>query len=219
MRFRFAALIATALLSGPMAAHAIPVEIFGTATDTILRGSFPGSIPGQFYGGSIAGGFPLAQTEAEARAAVLGAPDGVFLSLPGGPGVPGTAFQGAYIEIAFGIEFGANTLLNIWETGDSGEQAQLFLWTNNGGNIQPVVATNASGLITLDLSSYAGILASLGATAFTKVGVGGIDLLGGSAGFDLDAVSIVTEVPEPFTLILFGVGLLAMGFVRRLVRT
>jgi len=211
MKTKCVALLAAVFFAG--AVSATPIEIFGSTTGTLLRGTFPGDFPGQFYGGSIAGGFPVVLSDAQARAAVLGAPDGQFLSLPGGPGISGTAFQGAYVEIAFGINFGPDTLLNIWEIGNSGERAQLFLWTNNGGNIQPTITTNG-GAVTLDLSVYAGVLASLGATSFTRVGIGGLDQLGASRGFDLDAVSIITA-PEPTMLMLFGLGLLGLGLMRR----
>ncbi|HYM36711.1 MAG TPA: PEP-CTERM sorting domain-containing protein [Steroidobacteraceae bacterium] len=216
MKNKLVGFLAMALLCGPIAANA--AEIFASTTFTLLRGTFPGNFPGQFYGGSLIGGFPVVLTNAQARASVLGAPDDQFLSLPGGPGVTGTAFQGAYIEVGFGTNFGPNTTLNIWETGYSGESAQLFLWTNVGGNIQPVVTTNASGEISLDLSVYAPILAAMGATSFTKVGIGGLDQLGASAGFDLDAVSI--KVPEPATIALTGLGLLVFGMLyrRRIVR-
>lgn len=216
MKAKIISLFAAALICGSMTANA--VEIFGSTTFTLLRGSFPGDFPGQFYGGSLLGGFPVALTDAQARAAVLGAPDNSFLSLPGGPQVVGTGFTGAYIEVGFGTNFSANTTLNIWEVGDNGERAQLFLWTNNGGNIQPIVTTNASGLISLDLSVYASTLALLGATSFTKVGIGGLDQLGASQGFDLDAVSIKT-VPEPTVIALFGVALLAFSLLRARVRS
>ena len=187
---------------------------FGSTTDTLLRGSVGGDFPGEFYGGSLFGSFPVVLSESDARSYVLGAPDDRFLSLPGEPGVPGAAFTGAYIEIGFGSNFSANNILKIWETGGNGESAQLFLWTDNGGNIQPTVTAN-SGVITLDLSGYAGTLSGMGATAFTKVGIGGLDVLGGSQGFDLDAVSI-SPVPEPSTYALMLVGIVVIGWnVRR----
>jgi hypothetical protein len=190
-------------------------ETFGSTTATLLRGSVGGSFPGEYYGGSLSGSYPIVLTEAEARSSVLGAPDNRFLSLPGEPGVTGTGFTGAYIEVGFGSNFSASNILKIWETGNSGESAQLFLWTDTGGNIQPTVTTNASGVITLDLSGYAGILTGMGATAFTKVGIGGLDVLGASQGFDLDAVSI-SPVPEPSTYALLLAGIAVLGWnVRR----
>jgi hypothetical protein len=205
-----ACLLAAAI---PAASHA--AETFANQTFSLLRGTFPGDIPGQFYGGSLLGGYPVVLTEAQARASVLGPNDDAFLTLPGGPGVSGTGFQGAYIEVGFGANFGPANVLNIYETGDNGESAQLFLWTDNGGNIQPTVMTNATGVISLDLSSYAGMLAGMGGTAFTKVGIGGLDPVGGSQGFDLDAVSITAAVPEPSTYGLMAAGLLALGVVAR----
>jgi hypothetical protein len=196
----------------PVASHA---ETFANATFSLLRGTIPGDIPGQFYGGSLLGGYPVVLTEAQARASVLGPNDDAFLSLPGGPGTPGTAFEGAYIEVGFGANFGTDTILKIYETGDNGESAQLFLWSDNGGNVQPQVTTNATGVISLDLSAYAGALASIGGTSFTKVGIGGIDPAGGSQGFDLDAVSITAAVPEPSTYGMMAAGLLALAYVAR----
>ena len=207
---RLAALSAIALL--PLAGHA--AETFGTTTHSFIRGTVAGDMPG-WYGGSLFGAFPVAMTEAEARAAVLGAPDNTFVSLPGVGGTPtGAPFPGAYVEIGFGFDFGPNTTLNIWELGDNQESAQVFLWTNNGGNIQFDYTRGASDLQSFDLSGYAGTLALLGATSFTKVGIGGLDENGASKGFDLDAVSI-TAVPEPSTYALMLAGLGVIGWLGR----
>lgn len=213
---RVAQASAVALSLGVLAAFPLSAnaEIFGSTTHTLLRGSIDGDFPKEFYGGSLFGSFPVVLTEAEARSSVLGAPDDRFLSLPGEPAIPGEAFTGAYIEIGFGANFDANNILKIWETGDNSESAQLFLWTDNGGNIQPTVTTNASGVITLDLSGYAGILAGMGATAFTKVGIGGLDVFGTSQGFDLDAISI-SPVPEPSTYALLLAGIAVLGWNAR----
>lgn len=213
IKSKCSAAFAAFLLFGSMSAHA--EEIYGVSTLNLLRGTAPGDYPGQYYGGTFPGTFPVILTPAQASASVLGAPNGTFLSLPGGPlGPSGTAFNGAYVDISFGLNFSTNTTLNIWEAGDSGERAHLFLWTNNGGNIQLDVTTNASGLISLDLSVYAATLALIGATSFASVGIGGLDQLGASQGFDLDAVSINT-VPEPATLAIFGLGILAIALLRR----
>lgn len=111
-----AALSAIALL--PIAAEA---QTFGTTTHTLLRGAVAGDMPG-WYGGSLLGAFPVPMSELEARAAVLGAPDNTFLSLPGVGGTPsGAPFPGAYVEVGFGFNFGPNTTLNIWELGNNGE--------------------------------------------------------------------------------------------------
>jgi hypothetical protein len=98
--------------------------------------------------------------------------------------------------------------------GDNQESAQVFLWTNNGGNIQFTFTRGASDINSFDLSGYAGVLAGLGATAFTKVGIGGLDENGASKGFDLDAVS-VTAVPEPETYALMAAGLGLVAWVSR----
>jgi hypothetical protein len=213
IKTKFTSTFAACLLLGSAAANAAPIELFGSTTDSLLRGSFAGDYPGEFFGGNFPGVFPIVLNEATARASVLGGPDGAFLSLPGGPGSPGTAFAGAYVEIGFGMDFQADAVLKIWEAGDSAESAQLFIWANNGGNLQLNVTTTATGVISVDLAPYAWVLSALGATAFTKVGIGGLDQLGASAGFDLDAVSIT--VPEPTSLALLALGVFAVGFVRR----
>lgn len=207
---QLAACAAIALL--PVAGHA--AEIFATDTHVLLRGTVAGSMPG-FYGGDLAGAFPVSLTEAEARAMVVGVNDNKFLSLPGVGGTPsGSAFPGAYVEVSFGMDFGPFTTLNIWETGNNAESAHLFLWTNNGGNIQTTVTRGVGDKITLDLSGYAGTLALMGASSFTKVGIGGLDELGASQGFDLDAVSI-TAVPEPSTYAMMFAGLGIVGWMAR----
>lgn len=201
----------SALALAPIVSHA---DVFASNTHTFIRGATPGSLPG-WYGGGLFGAFPVAMTEAEARAAVIGAPDQTFVSLPGVSGTPsGQPFPGAYVEVSFGADFGPNTLLKIWETGNNLESAHIFLWTNNGGNIQFEYTRDADDLETFDLSGYAGTLALLGATSFTKVGIGGLDVLGASQGFDLDAVAI-TAVPEPETYALMLAGLGLVGWMAR----
>ena len=54
----------------------------------------------------------------------------------------------------------------------------------------------------------------LGGTAFSKVGIGGLDENGASKGFDLDAVAI-TAVPEPSTYALMLAGLGVIGWLGR----
>lgn len=207
-----AALVAALAAGTPIAAHA--VEVFGTTTSSLLRGSAPGDFPG-FYGGNLLGSFPVALTDAQARAAVLGAPDNQFLSLPGvALGPPGSGFPGAYVEIAFGANFSPFTELSIWELGNNQESAYIFLWSDNGGNVQFQYTRGANDKQTFDLSIYAGALAAIGGTAFAKVGIGGLDENGASKGFDLDAVSI-TPVPEPSTYALMLAGLGLVGWVAR----
>jgi hypothetical protein len=200
-----------ALVAMPALAQA---ETFASATHTLLRGTVAGDMAG-YYGGSLFGAFPVALDDATARAYVLGAPDSNFLSLPGEGGTPnGAPFPGAYVEVSFGADFGPYTVLNIWELGNNEEGAQVFLWTNNGGNIQLEITRAADDKISLDLSGYAGTLAGMGATSFTKVGIGGLDENGASKGFDLDAVSI-TAVPEPSTYALMLAGLAVVGWLGR----
>ena len=197
----------------PMAAQA--AEVFGSTTFTLLPGTIAGAdFPGS-YGGDIAGAFPVALDDATARSYVLGAPDGKFLTLPGETGTPsGAPFPGAYVEIGFGGNFAASGLLNIYEVGNNAESAHIFLWSNNGGNVQFDVTRGASDKISIDLSTYASTLSLIGGTAFTKVGIGGLDLNGASKGFDLDAASI-SAVPEPETYAMMLAGLGVVGWMAR----
>lgn len=214
---RYIAALASAVILMPSTVQA---ETFATSTETLTRGSVPGDFP-VFYGGSLTGTFPEAVDEATARASVLGAPDNRFLSLPGVSDTPsGTPFPGAYVEVSFGSNFDPNTLLNIWETGDSNESAQVFLWANNGGNVQFTFTRGASDVTSFDLSSYATALADIGGTSFTKVGIGGRDELGTSKGFDLDAVSI-SPVPEPeaYAMLMAGLGLISLMARRKNARS
>jgi hypothetical protein len=214
---RYAAALAIAVILTPSIGQA---ETFATSTETLTRGSVPGDFPG-FYGGSLTGTFPEALDEATARASVLGASDNRFLSLPGISGTPSdTPFPGAYVEVSFGSNFDPNTLLKIWETGDTQESAQVFLWGNNGGNVQFTFTRGASDANSFDLSSYATALAGIGGTSFTKVGIGGVDQLGTSKGFDLDAVSI-SPVPEPeaYAMLMAGLGLIGFMVRRRNARS
>jgi PEP-CTERM motif len=215
MRFKHLATTVALAALAPIAAQA---ATFANTTFTLLPGTIAGAdFSGTSYGGDIAGAFPVALDDATARSYVLGGPDGKFLTLPGQTGTPnGQAFPGAYVEVGFGGNFGANNLLNIYEVGNNAETAQIFLWTNNGGNIQFDIARGASDVITIDLSSYASTLSFLGASAFTKVGIGGLDLNGASKGFDLDAVSI-SAVPEPetYAMLLAGMGLIGTMARRR----
>jgi hypothetical protein len=210
-----ATLTAVAIVMSPT----VQAETFATSTDALTRGSIPGDFPG-FYGGSLMGVFPVALDEAAARASVLGAPDNQFLSLPGVPDTPsGTPFPGAYVEVSFGSNFDPNTMLKIWELGDGQESAQVSLWGNNGGNVQFTFTRGVSNVTSFDLSSYATALADIGGTSFTKVGIGGLDQLGASKGFDLDAVSI-SPVPEPeaYAMLMAGLGLIGFMVRRRNAR-
>lgn len=216
------ALVATlvATLAATLAPHAAQAQTtYASTVLNLLRGTAPGDFaPPQFYGGSYPGSFPVALTDAQARAAVLGAPDGNFLSLPGPAlGESGSAFQGAYVDLGFGADFDSNHVITLHELGNNGESAHLFIWTNNGGNLQLDVTRGASDDITVDLRPYAGVLTSIGATAWRSVAIGGIDDLGASRGFDLDSVSI-TAVPEPSTTALLLGGLGVLGWAARRTR-
>lgn len=209
---------AATMVLGMGMATAQAAPIYANEVTAIFRGDATiGNFPG-YYGGSFPGSYPVALTEDQAKSAVLGAPDGQFLSLPGNeaadPTPWGSAFQWAYVEVSFPIDFDSTYDLVLTELGDNGESAQLFIWFANGGNLQPVVTRGAGDEITVDLSPYAAILASNGGY-FTRVGIGGQDLFGPSQGFDLDAVAI-SSVPLPAAVWLFASGLLGLiGFARK----
>jgi hypothetical protein len=205
--------VAALAIAATMIVPTVQAETFATSTETFTRGSAPGDFPG-FYGGSFPSSFPVALDDASARASVLGTPDNRFVSLPGFPSIQGE-FNGAYAEVAFGSNFDPHTLLKVWELGDNQESARVFLYGNNGGNVHFDFTRGASDLASFDLSSYAGALASIdGSTSITKVGIGGLDQLGTSKGFDLDAVSI-SPIPEPETYAMLMAGLGLIGFMAR----
>lgn len=206
--------VAALAIAATIIAPTTQAETFATSTGTFTRGPAPGDFPGQFYGGSFPGSFPLPLDDATARASVLGSPDNRFVSLPGSPSMEGE-FNGAYAEVGFGSNFDPHTLLKIWELGDNQESARVFLYGNNGGSVHFDFTRGATDLTTFDLSSYAGALASMdGSTSITKVGIGGLDQLGASKGFDLDAVSI-SPIPEPETYAMLMAGLALIGFMAR----
>lgn len=202
-------------LSTPVAQAAF---IYADEVTSIFRGDTTiGDFPG-YYGGNFTESFIVELNQAQAEAAVLGAADGSFLSLPGNeaadPTPSGSAFQWAYVEVSFPIDFDSTYDLVLTELGTNAESAQLFIWFANGGNVQPVVTRGIGDEIRVDLSPYADTLAENGGT-FTRVGIGGQDLFGPSQGFDLDAVAI-NAVPLPPAVWLLGSGLLGLiGVARR----
>ncbi len=208
--------IVTACLMSGFIGSAQATTIYANTVHTILRGDTSiGEFP-DYYGGTFPGTFPVVLTEAQAKSAVLGSPDGRFLSLPGdeanNPTPTGSPFQWSYVEVGFGTNFDHTWDLVITELGDAPETAQIFLWFAGGGNIQFDMTSGASDDNVIDLSGYAGLTSTYG--DFSKVGIGGQDLVGGSMGFDLDAVGI-SAVPVPAAAWLFASGLMGLAGVAR----
>jgi hypothetical protein len=187
--------------------------MWATEVTNLLRGtSEVGNFPG-YYGGAFPGAYPVELTYEQAIAAVLGAPDSTFLSLPGGEAPSGSAWPYAYVEVAFGAPFilDGTQLLTI-ELGANQESAQVWVWNASGGNVQFEIGRNGTDTIAVDLSPYAGIFAD---PYFTRIGIAGLDLKGASQGFDVDAIGVSSMVPEPASLLMLGAGLIGLLAARR----
>lgn len=212
---RLLAVVAVLALFGALAGTASAGPIWASEVTRLVRGDPTiGNLPG-YYGGTYPGAYPVPLTEAEAKAAVLGAPDTHFLSLPGRNDVPvGSGWPYAYVEVAFGADFllTGNQLLTI-EMGASLESAHLWVWNVDGGNVQFNITRSGSDTIVVDLSAYADLFPN---PLYNRIGIGGLDLNGASEGFDLDAIGVDHTVPDPAsTLLLFGIALTSLGAVRR----
>ena len=178
------------------------------------RGTVTGDFPG-WYGGSLST-FPIPLTDAEAEAAILGPPDTKFLSLPGNPNDEGIGPPNvsAWVIVGFNtpIMNMAGPDLFITELGANNESADIWVWDPSGEEYYVGKFTrNGSDILAIDyaLSGYTGLV--------TMVAIVGLDELGGSKGFDLDAVG-GTPVPIPTTILLLGSGFISLiGFRKKLI--
>lgn len=174
--------------------------------DTTI-GDFPG-----YYGGTFPGSYPVLLTEEQAKAAVLGAPDGSFLSLPGqGHENP---WPGAQVTVGFSAPFtAASNLVFVTEVGANGESATIWIHALDNSTVQLDVQRNGTDEISIDLSPYEAFMNAHGG-AFDRVTIGGLDILGDSKGFDLDAVGI-NVIPAPGAILLGTIGVALVGWMRK----
>lgn len=205
-------LLACGLLAVVSAHRADAAVLFARGTASFTRGDTTVGLSPTFYGSDNSSN-PLLLTQGQARLAVIGGPDGAYVSLPGQNDTPqGADFPYAYVELTYPTTFIAQgTTLDIFEYGAEGEQALLSLWVSSGGVIQVNADVRSAPFgFHIDLSYLQQILDTFGpGAAFTKIGIGGLDIIGESPGFDLDTIVVTTTVPEPATGLLIAFALAA----------
>src|SRR5688572_33332320 len=122
MRFRTVqgmvfALAAVLLMAVP--AHAAPI-IWATNVDHIDNNNVPGEFSADPYGGTFPAPFPITfATLADAHNAVIGAPNNVFLSLPGSSTTDLESFPTDGVFVTFGTTFTHETRLHVVEVGNT----------------------------------------------------------------------------------------------------
>ncbi len=174
--------------------------------DTVIDyfDSGAGPMPGP-YGGTFPGAFPVPVPLSHAT-------DGnstTFVSLP----------QNSFLTLGFSGGFvfdGPGLDLFVSEVGANDELADVFISSDFG-----LTFTFLGQATTATVSGF-----DLGAIGYTDnvnaVKIVGLDNFGGSPGFDLAFVQglegSVVLVPEPMTLALVGLAILAMGGTARLRR-
>lgn len=191
------------------------------------RGDAPGNFAGSFYGGTVTESFrnfPISIAWGDEINYVGGAPDGNFVSLPGGGSTSASLYLG------FGVTFGAVPIF-ITEIGDDGPaSALLYAYTYNWDELYIGTISrqthNLSETITVDLSPYQDFVDAFG--EFSYIYIEGLDGKGTSMGFDLDAIGVDPpslgsggfgdddnhSVPEPGTLLSLAAGLIGLAGFR-----
>lgn len=204
-------ILAAALLGAGLVAPAGAAIIYANQVTNLVRGDATIGNSTGYYGGFAPFTTPTELTADQARANVLGAPDGNFTALPGRDDVAsGSPWPYMYVEVSFGTTFTAQDKLVITEFGDAGESALIWLWSTTGEYVQTRIQRGISDTMIVDLTPWAGLYAG-----FDRVGIGGLDLLGSAEGFDLDAVGI-QPIPVPAAVWLLASALLAgLGVVRQ----
>lgn len=149
-----------------------------------------GNFHGSYYGGQDDESSPVVLSAAQADQAVLGAPDGSFLSLPG----LGPNGDSARITVGFPELFEAGDQLVVTEIGASGETAYLFVGAGEPG------ASLGNAQLSITRGANEDIIRTLHGSSFPSlynVNIHGTSLGGNSQGFDLDSMAIISQYPGP----------------------
>lgn len=195
-------LVAAGAMSLGFAPAASAAIIFAdTVIDFFDSGEGPLTGP---YGGTFPGVFPVAVP-------LTYATDGnstTFVSLPTGSFIV-VGFSGGFVFDGPGLD------IFISEIGGNDETADIFVSSDFGATFTFLGVATTATVSGFDLSAISYT------DRVNAVKIVGLDNFGGSPGFDLAFVQglegsvVVTPVPEPGTLALFGAALMGFGLARR----